>query len=118
MTKITQPPESTNNPLENKHIDDIEAGEETVYQPQNELPFSTEVDLNEVFPEEDKDLNGLFPDEETKLLLKKMQKNKKDLHIMTDRFLGEDWGSDALDSLSGDGEAKIKDITETRTEEI
>ena len=47
-----------------------------------------------------------------------MQKNKKDLHIMTDRFLDEDWGSDALDSLSGDGEAKIKDITETRTEEI
>ena len=93
MTKITQPPESTNNPLENKHIDDIEAGEETVYQPQNELPFPTEVDLNEVFPEEDKDLNGLFPDEETKLLLKKMQKNKKDLHIMTDRFLDEDWSS-------------------------
>jgi len=118
MTKITQPPESTNNPLENKRIDDIEAEEETVYQPQNELPFPTEVDLNEVFPEEDKDLNGLFPDEETKLLLKKMQKNKKDLHIMTDRFLDEDWGSDALDSLSGDGEAKIKDITETRAEEI
>ena len=118
MTKITQPPESTNNPLENKRIEDIEAEEETVYQPQNELPFPTEVDLNEVFPEEDKDLNGLFPDEETKLLLKKMQKNKKDLHIMTDRFLDEDWGSDALDSLSGNGEAEIKDITETRTEEI
>ena len=118
MTKITQPPESTNNPLGNKRIEDIEAEEEIVYQPQNELPFPTEVDLNEVFPEEDKDLNGLFPDEETKLLLKKMQKNKKDLHIMTDRFLDEDWGSDALDSLSGNGEAEIKDITETRTEEI
>ena len=77
MTKITQPPESTNNPVENKSIEDIEAEEETVYQPQNELPFPTEVDLNEVFPEEDKDLNGLFPDEETKLLLKRCRKIKK-----------------------------------------
>ena len=118
MTKITQPPESTNNPLGNERIEDIEAEEGTVYQPQNELPFPTEVDLNELFPEEDKDLNGLFPDEETKLLLKKMQKNKKDLHIMTDRFLDEDWSSDALDNFSGNGEAEIKDITETRTEEI
>ena len=41
MTKITQPPESTNNPLGNKRIEDIEAEEETVYQPQNELPFPT-----------------------------------------------------------------------------
>ena len=107
MTKITQPPESTNNPLGNKRIEDIEAEEETVYQPQNELPFPTEVDLNE-----------LFPDEETKVLLKKMQKNKKDLHIMTDRFLDEDWSSDALDNFSGNGEADIKDVTGTRTEEI
>ena len=118
MTKTTQPPESTNNPLGNERIEDIEAEEEMVYQPQNELPFPTEVDLNELFPEEDKDLNELFPDEETKLLLKKMQKNKKDLHIMTDRFLDEDWSSDALDNFSGNGEAGIKDITETRTEEI
>ena len=118
MTKITQPPESTNNPLGNERIEGIEAEEEMVYQPQNELPFPTEVDLNELFPEEDKDLNELFPDEETKLLLKKMQKNKKDLHIMTDRFLDEDWSSEALDNFSGNGEAEIKDITGTRTEEI
>ena len=118
MTKITQQPESTNNPLENERIEDIEAEEGTVYQPQNELPFPTEVNLNDLFPEEDKDLNELLPDEETKLLLKKMQKNKKDLHIMTDRFLDEDWSSDAVDSLSGNGEAEIQDITETRTEEI
>jgi len=118
MTKINQPSESTNDPLGNERIEDIGAEEEMVYQPQNKLPFPTEVDLNELFPEEDKDLNELFPDEETKLLLKKMQKNKKDLHIMTDRFLDEDWSSDALDSLSGNGEAEIKDITETRTEEI
>ena len=118
MTKITQPQESINNPLGNERIKDIEAEEETVYQPQNELPFPTEVDLNELFPKEDKDLNELFPDEETKLLLKKMQKNKNDLHIMTDRFLDEDWSSDALDNFSGNGEAEIKDITEKPTEEI
>ena len=118
MTKINQPSESTNDPLGNERIEDIEAAEETVYQPQNELPFPTEVDLNELFPEEDKNLNELFPDEETKLLLKKMQKNKKDLHVMTDRFLDEDWSSDVLDSLSGNGEADIKDVTGTRTEEI
>ena len=104
MTKITQPPESTNNPLGNERIEDIEAAEETLYQPQNELPFPTEVDLNELFPEEDKDLNELFPDEETKLLLKKMQKNKKDLHIMTDRFLEENWNSATEEGFSGDGE--------------
>ena len=117
MTKITQPPESTNNPLGNERIEDIEAAEETVYQPQNELPFPTEVDLNELFPEEDKDLNELFPDEETKVLLKNMQKNKKDLHIMTDRFLDEDWSSDAFDSFSENGEAEIQDITKKRNEE-
>ena len=72
MTKITQPPKSTNNPVGNERIEVMEAEEEAVFKPQNELPFPTEVDLNEVFPEEDKDLNELFPDEETKLLLKKM----------------------------------------------
>ena len=118
MTKITQPPESTNNPLGNKRIEDIEAEEEIVYQPQNELPFPTEVDLNEVFPEEDKDLNELFPDEETKLLLKKMQKNKKDLHIMTDRFLEEDWNSDAEDGFSVNGELEVQNETQTPIEDF
>ena len=67
--------------------------EEKIFSPQNELPFpESEVDLNEVFPEEESDLNDLFPDEETKLLLKKIQRNKKDLHTMTDRFIDEDWG--------------------------
>ena len=117
MTKITQPPESTNNPLGNERIEDIGAEEEMVYQPQNKLPFPTEVDLNELFPEEDKDLNELFPDDETKLLLKKMQKNKKDLHIMTDRFLDEDWSSDAFDSFTENGEAEIQDIPKKRNEE-
>ena len=118
MTQINQQPESKNNPSGHEPVENIEAEEQRVFKPQNELPFPAEVDLNELFPEEDKNLNELFPDEETKLLLKKMQKNKKDLHIMTDRFLEEDWSSDALDNFSGNGEAEIKDITEKQTEEI
>ena len=116
MTKINQQLEATNNPSGNEPVENIETEGEPVFKPQNELPFPTEVDLNELFPKEDKDLNELFPDEETKLLLKKMQKNKKDMHIMTDRFLDEDWSSDALDGLSGNGKAEIEDIAETRTE--
>jgi len=117
MTEIIQPPDSTNSPSENERIDNTEVEEEVVFKPQNELPFPNEVDLNELFPEEDKDLNELFPDEETKLLLKKMQKNKKDLHIMTDRFLDEDWSSDAFDSFTENGEAEIQDIPKKRNEE-
>ena len=117
MTKINQHLEATNNPSGNEPVEDIETEGEQVFKPQNELPFPTEVDLNELFPKEDKDLNELFPDEETKLLLKKMQKNKKDMHIMTDRFLDEDWSSDAFDSFSENGEAEIQDITKKRNEE-
>ena len=104
MAKITQLPESTNNFSVTKHIKEMRVEEGSIFQPQNELPFPAEVDLNELFPEEDKDLNELFPDEETKLLLKKMQKNKKDLHIMTDRFLDEDWNSDVSNELGGNEE--------------
>ena len=111
-----KPPELSNK--ENNIVEEGEGVEEKNFKPQNVLPFPNEIDLNEIFPEEDKNLNALFQDEEIKVLLKKMQKNKKDLHTMTDRFLDEDWSSDALDSLSGNGEAEIKDITETRTEEI
>ena len=117
MTKINQQLEATNNPSGNEPVENIETEGAPVFKPQNELPFPTEVDLNELFPKEDKDLNELFPDEETKLLLKKMQKNKKDMHIMTDRFLDEDWSSDALGGFSGNEEAEIEDLTETRTEE-
>ena len=117
MTKINQQLEATNNPSGNEPVENIETEGEPVFKPQNELPFPNEVDLNELFPEEDKDLNELFPDEETKLLLKKMQKNKKDLHIMTDRFLDEDWSSDAFDSFTENGEAEIQDIPKKRNEE-
>jgi hypothetical protein len=79
------PPESLNNEI-------VEDGEK-IFAPQNELSFSeSEVDLNEVFPNEESDLNDLFPDEETKLLLKKIQRNKKDLHAMTDHFIDDNWG--------------------------
>ncbi len=45
-----------------------------------------EVDLNTLFPGEGNDLNQLFPEAEMKELLKKVSKNKKDLHLMVDRF--------------------------------
>ena len=102
------PPESSNN--ENNVVEEGESVEEKIFKPQNDLPFPNEIDLNEVFPDEDKDLNVLFQDEETKVLLKKMQKNKKDLHTMTDRFLDEDWPST---ELSGDSPAADEDSVES-----
>ena len=102
------PPEPSNN--ENDVVEEGESVEEKVFKRQNDLPFPNEIDLNEVFPDEDKDLNDLFQDEEIKILLKKMQKNKKDLHTMTDRFLDEDWSSA---ELSGDGPAADEDSAES-----
>tara|TARA_B100001105_G_scaffold120682_1_gene96779 strand:+ start:111 stop:431 length:321 start_codon:yes stop_codon:yes gene_type:complete len=85
------PPEPE--PLNNE----IEVDEEKIFIPQSELPFpEQEIDLNAVFPNEESDLNDLFPDEEIRRLLKKVQRNKKDLHTMTDRFTDEDWGGNAL----------------------
>ena len=92
--------------------------EEAIFKTQNELPFPAEIDLNELFPQSDKDLNDLFPDEETKMLLKKMQKNKKDLHIMTDRFLEEDWSSDTQDGFIGNRELDIQNQIETPIEDF
>jgi hypothetical protein len=85
------PPEPSNK--ENNVVEEGESVEEKILKPQNDLSFPDKIDLNEFFPDEDKDLNDLFQDEETKVLLKKMLKNKKDLHTMTDRFLDEDWPS-------------------------
>ena len=45
-----------------------------------------EIDLNALFPNETNDLNTLFPDIETKELLKKIRKNKKDIESMKQRF--------------------------------
>ncbi len=49
-------------------------------------PLDENIDLNKVFPDENTDLNELFPDLEMKSLLKKVQKNKKDLNTMRDRI--------------------------------
>ena len=45
-----------------------------------------EIDLNHLFPGEETDLNELFPEQEMRSLLKKVQRNKKDLGKMKDRF--------------------------------
>jgi hypothetical protein len=45
-----------------------------------------EIDLNHLFPGEETDLNELFPEKEMRSLLKKVQRNKKDLSKMKDRF--------------------------------
>ncbi|MCH8208796.1 MAG: hypothetical protein IIA62_07090 [Nitrospinae bacterium] len=45
-----------------------------------------EIDLNRIFPEVETNLNALFPDQEMKRLLKKVQKNKKDLTALRERF--------------------------------
>ena len=45
-----------------------------------------EIDLNHLFPEEGTDLNELFPEPEMRSLLKKVQRNQKDLGKMKDRF--------------------------------
>jgi hypothetical protein len=97
MNEMTEKTESSPAPESLPESESIEVDEEKIYTPQNELPFPEQIDLNAVFPEEENDLNDLFPDEETRQLLKKVQRNKKDLHTMTDRFAEEDWsgGDDA-----------------------
>jgi hypothetical protein len=88
--------------------------EEKIFAPQNKLPFpESEVDLNEVFPDEESDLNDLFPDEETKLLLKKIQRNKKDLHTMTDRFVDDNWGG-----IESDDRKPLDESDETSSKEL
>ena len=116
MDEKTKSSESSDKNFGKERADEVLVEEEPIFKPQNELPFPTEIDLNELFSKSDKDLNNLFPDEETRLLLKKMQKNKKDLHIMTDRFLEENWNSDTEEGFSGNGELETQDETETSIE--
>ncbi len=104
QTQPNQEPESTAN--------EVEDSEEKIFAPQNELPFPETIDLNEVFPDEESDLNDLFPDEETKLLLKKIQRNKKDLHTMTDRFVDDDWGDIECKDSSAIDKPASRDSTE------
>lgn len=76
-------------------------------------PEETEIDLNAVFPEEESDLNDLFPDEETRLLLKRIQRTKKDLATMTDRFTEEDWSGDGPADSSSPTASETTDTPET-----
>jgi hypothetical protein len=99
-------------PLENSNNEIVVAGEK-IFAPQNELPFpESEVDLNEIFPDEENDLNDLFPDEETKLLLKKIQRNKKDLHTMTDRFVDDNWGGIENEETPDKESTKPQEVTD------
>ena len=83
----------------------INEDEQIPIPPQGQLPFpEQEINLNEIFPEEESDLNDLFPDEETRQLLKKVQRNKKDLHTMTDRFNEEIWSDSETSSEGGNEE--------------
>ena len=116
MDEKTKSSKSSDKHFGKERIEEVLVEEEAIFKPQNELPFPTEIDLNELFPQSDKDLNDLFPDEETKLLLKKTQKNKKDLHIMTDRFLEENWNSDSEGDFSGNGELEIQNEPEAPIE--
>ena len=116
MDEKTKSSESSDKHFGKERVEEVLVEEEAIFKPQNELPFPTEIDLNELFPQSDKDLNDLFPDEETKLLLKKMQKNKKDLHIMTDRFLEENWNTDAEEGFSGNGELETQNEAGTPIE--
>jgi hypothetical protein len=49
---------------------------ETVEQEEAE-PEVTEVDLNQVFPEDGTDLNSMFPDSEMKDFLRQVKKNQR-----------------------------------------
>ena len=108
MNEMTEHPSETSptpEPVVESVNPAIEADEEKIFAPQNELPFpEQEIDLNAVFPDEDNDLNDLFPDEETRQLLKKVQRNKKDLHTMTDRFNEEIWSDSETSSEGGNEE--------------
>ena len=99
MNEMTEqsPPEPASWPTPEAETLNNELDEEKIFAPQSELPFpEQEINLNAVFPDEESDLNDLFPDEETRMLLKKVQRNKKDLHTMTNRFTEKDWGGNAL----------------------
>lgn len=88
-----------------------------IMQPQDQLPFpEPEVDLNEIFPDEENDLNDLFPDEETKLLLKKIQRNKKDLNTMTDRFADDNWLGNTVEEEDRPKEKATSSVTSNKSQ--
>ena len=61
-----------------------------------------EIDLNNLFPEEENDLNALFPEEDIRHLLKGIKKNRKDMQFMKERFSrDEEIPGKQADKLSG-----------------
>lgn len=69
-----------NDEKQNPDEQNVSQGEEGQNTPEKEI------DLNALFPDETNDLNTLFPDVETRELLKKIRKNKKDIESMKQRF--------------------------------
>ncbi|GJL79088.1 MAG: hypothetical protein NPINA01_20770 [Nitrospinaceae bacterium] len=101
MSEEKQPTPDPESPIEN-------IAEES---PQAAEPVEKEIDLNSIFPDAETDLNALFPDEEIKHLLKKVSKNKKDLHALKDRFLEEneteDDAKEESDNQENDGAGQL-----------
>ncbi len=67
---------------EKQNLSELGASQDEV----GEKAAEKEIDLNALFPDEANDLNTLFPDLETKELLKKICKNKKDIESMKQKF--------------------------------
>ncbi len=68
-----------------------------------------DINLNELFPEEDQNLNDLFPEQDLRSLLKTINKNKKDLSKINDRFrdthiLDEDIPDDIVEEDATDAD--------------
>ena len=77
------------NPSVSENTELPQASEPAAAEPSPFHELEKEIDLNTLFPEADRDLNALFPDEDMRHLLKSLQKNKKDLHRMRERFTEE-----------------------------
>jgi hypothetical protein len=53
--------------------------DESLQKTGREEEKTREIDLNDLFPENEYDLNRLFPDEVTKKLLYELKRNKRDI---------------------------------------
>ena len=106
------------NPPVSEDPNPIETPESDTPQEQAEAPELTdappsppfaglekEIDLNILYPDAETNLNELFPEREMKRLLKSINKNKKDLHRMRERFCDEnEVEDDEADEEIGGGE--------------
>ncbi|MEE9257934.1 MAG: hypothetical protein V3U37_00200 [Nitrospinaceae bacterium] len=108
------------NPPVSEDPNPIETPESDTPQEQDEAPELTdapkpspfaelerEIDLNVLYPDAETNLNELFPEREMKRLLKSINKNKKDLHRMRERFCDEnEVEDDEADEELDDGQAQ------------